>query len=173
MNETRSLRLAQVGLLGALAVVLSLAEGVLAVPILPGARLGLANVAVTAALYLLGPFAGIGVAGIKVMTVLLTRGVTAALMAGVGTLCSVAVTAGLLPLVRRERLTFVGVSIASATAHTLGQLLAARGLLGGGLLTAAPWWLLGSLPTGLLTGLCLNVLTQRLAPLLTYRKEKE
>lgn len=155
-------RVTLIGLLGATAVVLSWLESALPPLPVPGARLGLANVAVTAAMTLLGVPAGAAVGGIKVLFALLTRGATAAWMAGCGTLGAVVLTACLLPLYRRERLTFVGVSTAAAAAHSLGQLAAASLLLGGAVMVYAPWLLLVSLPTGVVTGLLLNITVDRL-----------
>lgn len=154
-----------VGLFAALAVVCSVLESFLPPLPVPGARLGLANVAVTAATVLLSPIGGIAVAALKVLFTLLTRGVTAAWMAGCGTCLAVATTVCLLPLWRRERLTFVGVSVASAGAHTLGQLLGSTVLLSGAVWAYAPMLLLLSVPAGVLTGLVLNMLIPRLMPL--------
>jgi len=157
-----------IGLLGAAAMVLSWLENTL--PPLPvaGARLGLANVAVTAAIALLGAPSGAAVGGIKVAFAFLTRGATAALMACGGTLCAVFVTVLLLPLYRRERLTFVGVSVAASAAHSLGQLGAASLLLGGAVAAYAPLLLLVSLPTGIVTGLLLNITVDRLRSVLSH-----
>ncbi len=170
-RKTRALspamRVTLTGLLGATAVVLSWLESALPPLPVPMARLGLANVAVTAAMTLLGLPCGAAVAAVKVLFAFLTRGATAALMAGAGTVCAVAVTACLLPLCRRERLTFVGVSIAASAAHTLGQLAAAGWMLGGAVAAYAPWLLLISLPTGVLTGLLLNATVDRLRSILS------
>lgn len=163
------LRLTLTGLFGAAAIVLSVLEALLPPLPVPTARLGLANVAVTAALALFGLPSGAAVAAIKVVFALLTRGITAAWMAGTGTLCAVLLTAALLPLRRRGALTFVGVSIAASAAHTVGQLAAATMLLGGAVTAYAPWLLLLSIPMGTVTGLVLNVTVDRLDPILTIR----
>lgn len=170
---TPALRLTLTGLLGATAIVLSFLETLLPPLPVPAARLGLSNVAVTAALSLFGLPCGAAVAAIKVVFALLTRGVTAAWMAGAGTLVAVAVTAALLPLRRQEALTFVGVSIASSAAHTLGQLAAATVLLGGAVTAYAPWLLLLSIPTGTVTGLVLNITVDRLGSILQKRNSSE
>lgn len=154
-----------IGLFAALSVVLSALEGLLPPLPLPGARLGLANVAVTAATVLLSPLGGVLVAVLKVLFVLLTRGVTAAWMAGCGTCLAVTVTVCLVPLWRRKCLSFVGVSVASAGAHALGQLIAAMLLLSPAVWVYAPLLLVLSIPSGTLTGLLLNVLIPRLMPL--------
>ncbi len=154
------------GLLAALAVALSAVDAMLPPLPLPGVRLGLANVAVTAAAALVSPLGGVAVAALKVLFVLFTRGVTAAWMAGCGTVLAVMITVALLPLCRRDWMTFVGVSIAAAGAHTLGQLGAATMLLSTAVWSYAPWMLVLSIPAGAITGMVLNVLIGRLWPLI-------
>lgn len=163
--KQRTKTIALVGLFAALSMVLSALEGALPPLPLPGVRLGLANVAVTAATVLISPPGGVCTAVLKVLFVLLTRGVTAACMAGCGTALAVGMTLVLLPLVRRNRLTFIGVSVASATAHTLGQLTVASLWLTAAVWSYAPLLILFSPAAGCLTGLVLNVLIPRLEPL--------
>lgn len=162
-HKTIAKKLALLGMLACLTAVLSILEGALPSLPLPGMRLGLANVAVTAALWCLGP-AGLVTAAVKVAVVFLTRGVTAALLALVGTLLSAAVTAALLPLYRRGKLTFVGIGVAAAAAHTVGQLGTAVALLGEAVAAYAPAVLLMSIPAGVLTGTVLNAVIPRLTP---------
>lgn len=155
-------RLTLIGVLGALAVALSALEGCLPALPVPGARLGLANLAVTAALFWLGLPAGISVGGIKTVFVLLTRGLTAAMMTGAGTLLAVLVMAAMRALYRRRFVTFVGVGVAGAAAHNTGQLLCAALLLGGGVWYYLPLLLLCAAVCGVLTGLLLNLVLPRL-----------
>lgn len=155
-------RVAVLGLLSALTVVLSALESALPALPVPGARLGLANLALTAAVWWFGVPSGAAVAAIKVLFVMLMRGATAAWMACFGTAAAVLMTALLLPLCRRERVTFVGVSVASAAAHTLGQLATATVLMGSAVTAYAPWMLLISVPSGVVTGLVLNATVPRL-----------
>lgn len=154
--------LALAGLFAALAVVLSFLESLL--PPLPvaGLRLGLANVAVVAAIAITGAYSGIGVALVKVLFVLMTRGATAALLSVSGTLPAVVVMLCLFPLVRRERLSFVGVSVVAAVCHTLGQLVCASVLLSEAVWTLVSLMMLVSTASGTLTGVLLNMMISRL-----------
>ena len=163
MRHQRTKTIALVGLFAALSIVLSALEGVLPPLPVPMARLGLANVAVTAAAALISPVGGLCVAVLKVLFVLFSRGVTAAWMAGCGTALALSMTLLLLPLVKREHLTYIGVSVASATAHTLGQLAAATLWLSAAVWSYAPLLLVCSLLAGCMTGLVLNVLIERLS----------
>ncbi len=169
MQHHRTKTIALVGLFAALSVVLSALEGALPPLPLPTARLGLANVAVTAATALISPLGGVCVAGVKVLFVLFTRGVTASWMALCGTALSVGITILLMPCYRRDVMSFVGISIAAATMHTLGQLTAATVMLSAAVWSYAPLLLIVGLLTGCLTGLVLNVLIPRLEPLVRQK----
>lgn len=165
MRHQRTKTIALVGSFAALSMVLSALEGALPPLPLPLARLGLANVAVTAGMVLVSPLGGVCVAVLKVLFVLFTRGMTAAWLAGCGTALAVGMTLALLPLVRCQRMTYIGVSVASATAHTLGQLAAATLWLTAAVWSYAPLLILFGLLAGCVTGLVLNVLIPRLMPL--------
>lgn len=157
-----SYRLAFIGVMAALCVALSALEGLLPPLPVPGARLGLANVAVTAAMWFTGPVGGLAVGACKVLFVLLSRGATASFMAAGGTLAAVGITALLLPLVRREKLTFVGVCVSAAACHTAGQLCVAAVLLSTAVFSYAPLLLIIGAVSGVLTGLVLNGIIVRL-----------
>lgn len=159
-------RVAMIGLFGALTVVLSFVESMLPPLPVPAMRLGLSNVALTAAVAFFGGAAGVCVAVIKIVFVLLTRGATAAAMAAVGTFLALFVTVLCMPIYRREALSFVGVSVAAAGAHTAGQLLVSVWLLGVSVLSYAPLLLVASIPAGVVTGLLLNILIPRLVPII-------
>lgn len=156
-------RLTETGLLAALGCALSVLENALPPLPVPGARLGLANLAEAAALFWLGLPSAAGVGAAKCLTVLLTRGGIAAAHSLCGTALSLLVMAALRPLVRREYMSMVGVSVLGAAAHTVGQLLCIRLLLGetAGVL-AAPL-LICSAASGILTGILLNLALPRLS----------
>lgn len=151
-------RVAVFGLLGALSCALSFLESLLP-PIAglpPGAKPGLANVAVMAA----GGF-GLGgsvlVALIKACFALLTRGATAGWMSLCGGVLS-ALCAGLLLQWGKNPFGYLGVGILGALSHNLGQLFAAGFLLGtGAIFGYAPLLLFFGLLTGAVTGTVLRV----------------
>ncbi len=154
-------RLAFAGVLCALSCALSVLENLLPALPVPGARLGLANIAVTAALFWLGvPYAA-GVGCAKCLTVWLTRGGMAAVYSVCGTALSLLAMTVMRPLYRRGLVSMVGVSVAGAAAHTAGQLLCVRVLSD---MTARalvfPLTLL-SAASGVLTGVALNLLMPR------------
>jgi len=150
-------RLTLPAVLVSLALLLSLLERALAIDALtpvPGLRLGLPNVVTLFALWALGRRSA--------LTVLVLRCFLGALFGGrlsslafslTGGLFAYAVMALLLPL-EGEQFSAVGVSIAGAAGHNLGQVLAARLVMGTAAVYAwLPFLLLGSLGTGLVTGL--------------------
>lgn len=148
---------AQFSLLVASAVVLHAVEGLFP-PLLPvpGAKLGLANVVTLVCLVTMGLRTAL------LLTVLRTLlgsvvgggllGFGFVLSFGAGAVSALAM--GALRGVGRERFSLVGISLFGAVAHNLTQLgLAAWIVRHGGLFAYLPYMLLGSVPTGVFTGL--------------------
>lgn len=147
---------ALLGLLAALALVLSILEGLLPALPVPGARLGLSNIVTMYALTALSLPAALGITAVKAFFALL-RGGSAFWMSAAGGLLSTLVMAGCLRLFR-GRMGEVGLGIAGAVAHNTGQLLMALLFMGPPVLAYTPWLLLVSLATGTVTGLTLHLL---------------
>ena len=145
------------GLLTALAVVLSLAERLFpldAVVPVPGVKLGLANVVTLFALTRLSAReAGIVLLCRVTLSSLLMGSVTAFLFSLLGGLLALAVM-WLLLRVEGRFCSLLGVSVAGAAAHNIGQVLAAAVWMQTGVVTAyLPFLLVMSVPLGLVTGL--------------------
>lgn len=145
------------GLLTALAVVLSLAERLFpldAVVPVPGVKLGLANVVTLFALTRLSAReAGIVLLCRVTLSSLLMGSVTAFLFSLLGGLLALAVM-WLLLRVEGRFCSLLGVSVAGAAAHNIGQVLAAAVWMQNGAVTAyLPFLLVMSVPLGLVTGL--------------------
>ena len=140
------------GLLAALALTLSMLEGML--PPLPGmppgAKLGLSNIVM---MYAAGTL-GLALAVIKGGFALLTRGVTAGAMSLSGgllsTLCAWA-------LLKRTRASLSLTGVCGALAHNAGQLFIALMLTGPAVAAYAPVLAAASVPSGLLTGTALKL----------------
>ncbi len=147
-------RIALLGILSGLAVVLSLLEGLLPTLPVPGAKWGLSNLATMTALSVLGTPAAVGVTMVKAGFALL-RGGTACLMSLSGGMCSVLVMAALSRF-WRGRVGFLGVGVAGAAAHNGGQLLCAMALVDVGLWRTAPFLLVMALAAGCATGLVMQ-----------------
>lgn len=158
-------RLTRCAVLTALALALSVAEGLVPLTILfplPGLRLGLANLVTVYALCCLS--------GREALLILLARCLLGALLGGNLMALAFSLTGGLLALavmallVRVPWLSLFGVSIAGAAAHNTGQILAAMAVLETRApLAYLPPLLLCSLITGAVTGGASILLVHRLS----------
>lgn len=153
-NRSPAAKTALWGILAALAVALSFLESLLPALPVPGARLGLSNLASLFALTSLGTPAALGIALVKAGFALL-RGGTACVMS----LCGGVLSTLIMALFLRVRcFSLWGISLAGAVAHNLGQLAAALVLLDGSLLYYSPFLLLAALAAGSITGLTVQLL---------------
>jgi len=149
-------RVAFSGLLLALCVALSFAEGMLpALPMLPpGVKPGLSNIVTMYAVFFLGARQALCITALKSLFVLLTRGATAAFLSLIGGLLSVCV---MVILRKIPGLSALFVSIGGAVTHNLGQLAGASLLLGDPkTLYYAPVLILAGVAAGVLTGILLR-----------------
>jgi heptaprenyl diphosphate synthase len=158
------LLVSQLGLLVALGLVLQIIEG--AVPPvlpLPGAKLGLANLATLMALILLGPWEALAVNVLRCLLGGLLRGsfigLTLSLSAGTAaTLVMAALYVSAYPF-----FSITGISIAGAAVHNAVQLGVAMWLVNfPGLKHYLPYLLLIALPTGFVIGVVARRLAQSL-----------
>ena len=147
-------RLTRCAVLTALALALSVAEGLVPLTVivpLPGLRLGLANLVTVYALCRLS--------GREALLILVARCLLGNLLGGNLMALAFSLTGGLLALgvmallLRVSVLSLFGVSIGGAAAHNTGPILAAMAVLGGRApLVYLPPLLLCSLVTGAVTG---------------------
>lgn len=153
-SDRRAYLVSQMGLLVALGLVLQIIEGSIP-PILPlpGAKLGLANLATVIALVTLGPWEALAVNVLRCLLGGLLRGsfVGLALSLTAGTAATL-VMAALYSLGPRP-FSLTGISIAGAVTHNAVQLWVAMWLVGfPGLKYYLPYLLLIALPTGFFIG---------------------
>lgn len=156
-------RLTYCSVLTALALALSVAEGLAPIVVLfplPGLRLGLANLVTVYALCRLSRR--------DALLILLVRCFLGALLGGNLSALAFSLSGGLLAfftmslLLRLPRLSLYGVSIAGAAAHNTGQILAAMAVLGSvAPLLYLPALLLASLVTGAVIGAVSTLLVHR------------
>ncbi len=113
------------GIMGALALVLTAFEGLLAIPFLPvGAKPGFSNIITVAAAMTFGTGGAIYISVLKALFAFFTRGGAAFLLSALGGISSAFVTAALLKI-KRSPFSLVGISIIGALIHNSGQLLGA------------------------------------------------
>lgn len=166
-------RIALSGLLFALAMALSFIEGTLTIPgLLPGMKLGLANIVVMYALFFMGPRQALVLDVLKALFVFLVSGFTAGLLSLCGGLLSLLVMWVLYYLLPVRPTWFI-LSVCGALAHNIGQLLGAGLILSSAMsLYYAPVMLVLGLIMGALTSLTLKAILPALGRLGYNTREK-
>ena len=166
-------RIALSGLLFALAMALSFMEGTLTIPgLLPGMKLGLANIVVMYALFFMGPRQALVLDVLKALFVFLVSGFTAGFLSLCGGLLSLLVMAVLYYVVPVRPTWFI-LSVCGALAHNVGQLLGAGVIISSSLsLYYAPVMLVLGLVMGALTSITLKALLPALGRLGFSTREK-
>ena len=145
-------KISYTGMLFALACVLSLVEGALALPMLmPGIKIGLANIVVMYAAFYLGKGQAVSLVLLKALFNLTTRGVVAGATSLVGGGTSLFMII-IITYVTNYKASYYFLSIVGAVFHNLGQLLVARIIL-----KNAVTWLY--LPVLLISGICMGIFT--------------
>ena len=144
--------LTRYALLVALAMVLSWLESMVPLSlVVPGVKLGLANLVVIFALYRLGPRQAAVISLVRVLLVTLTFGNAFGLAYSLaGAALSLAV---MLLLKRSGKFSLLGVSIAGGVCHNIGQILVAMAVLGTAELL---WYLPALLAAGTAAGVCIG-----------------
>jgi heptaprenyl diphosphate synthase len=175
-QDRRSQKARQValsGLLFALAMALSFMEGTLVIPgLLPGMKLGLANIVVMYALFFMGAKQALFLDLLKALFVFLVSGWTAGFLSLCGGLLSLLVM-WLLYYVLPVRPTWFILSVCGALSHNIGQLLGASIILSSKMsLYYAPIMLVLGLVMGALTALTLRALLPALGKLGFCTQEK-
>ena len=166
-------RIALSGLLFALAMALSFIEGTLTIPgLLPGMKLGLANIVVMYALFFMGPRQALVLDVLKALFVFLVSGFTAGFLSLCGGLLSLLVMAVLYYVVPVRPTWFI-LSVCGALAHNIGQLLGASVIISSSLsFYYAPVMLVLGLVMGALTSITLKALLPALGKMGFSTQEK-
>lgn len=165
-RNSKAKHVALSGLLFALAMALSFMEGLLVIPgLLPGMKLGLANIVVMYALFYMGPRQALILDVLKALFVFLVSGFTAGFLSLCGGLLSLLVM-WLLYYVLPVRPTWFILSVCGALAHNIGQLLGAGVIISSSLsLYYAPIMLVMGLVMGSFTSITLRAVLPALGRL--------
>lgn len=148
---------AETAMLSALTIVLSFLEGMLPELPVPGAKLGLSNLAVMTATELFGLMGGLCTTLMKAFFSAVTRGPVAGFMSFCGSLLSMFVM-WLFMRYDRKIFGYVGIGIMGAISHNMGQLCAAVAIMGSATLFYLPFLILAAVFTGAFTGIVNSVL---------------
>ena len=158
-------KVALLGILGAVALILSFLEGMLVpdIPFLPvGAKPGLSNIITMYVAGTMGFPGAIYITMLKALFALITRGATGAFMSFSGGLLST-VSVCLLIKYQGKIFSYLGLGVIGAVMHNLGQLIAACIVSGTfALMNYGKYLLIFALVTGAVTGTMLMLLMPRL-----------
>ena len=159
-NHRKLTRLAVTAMLAAVALAMSFFERTLTagLPLPPGVKPGLGNIAVMFACAAVGLPAALLIVAVKAGFTLLAFGAAAGFLSLCGGLFSTLVLFCLLKI-KPGKMTYTGVSAVSAVAHNAGQLIGASLMAGSALyLSWLPVLLVSGVVCGAVTGVILNVL---------------
>lgn len=172
-----TLRTALDGILAALALTLSFLEGLIPdIAFLPpGAKLGLANIAIMFAVISVGFLDGFIIMLIKSGFVFLTRGIAAFFMSiSGGTLSGIALIL-IIAISKKlnKEFSYTGISVICAVIHNIGQTVAASVYMSTNLITSyLPLLIVMGIISGLITGVILRAVMPALLRL-NYKGLKE
>ncbi|SEW28482.1 Gx transporter family protein [[Clostridium] fimetarium] len=155
MNNN-SKRVAICGVLTALAMIFSYIEALIPIPIgIPGVKLGIANIAIIAVIYIVGDSQAIIVNFLRIMlTGILFGNFYSFLFSLAGGMLSVVI----MVLVKKtKKLSMVGVSIIGGVAHNIGQIVAAVFLMDN---AAIAYYLPVLIIAGVVTGIVIGYVGQ-------------
>lgn len=158
---------ARTAMLSALAIILSFIEGMLPELPVPGAKLGLANLAVMTSIDVDGIGGGACTALFKAMFALFTRGPVAGIMSLSGSILSTVVM-WLILKYDRQRFGYVGVGVLGAVAHNMGQIAVAVIITGSAVLYYIPFLIIVGIVTGSVTGVVVSIILPILKKVQTY-----
>jgi len=165
-------RLTRIALFTAMAIILHIAEGMIPLPaaiMLPGVKIGFANIITIVAIALLGFKDALIIVILRVTLSSLLTGMffnITFLMSFSGSLAAMLIMSFLYLLTQRQSkppLGMVGISIVGAVVHNLAQLSVAALIIGtGGIFYYLPVMLVSSVLSGVLIGILARLLLPRL-----------
>lgn len=149
--KTRTLT--TIAMLSALGVVLSIIESYIPLfSVIPGLKLGLANIVIVFSLYKFGFKVSLSVSLVRILLVAMLR-----VGFGINFIFSLAgafLSIIVMYLVMKTKLSIIGVSVLGSISHSIGQILIAIVLLNNKLVIYyLPYLLILSIPTGVIIGL--------------------
>ena len=150
-------RIALLGLLFALAIVLSVLESLIPIPVpVPGIRLGLSNIVVMFALLNLQKRDALAIVILKALFVMATRGTVAGFLSFSGGILALGVMI-LILILSKDKATYLLISISGAVFHNIGQITAASIILQTALWPYFPVLLISGIVTGFATSILLKI----------------
>ncbi len=155
MKNNKAKKIALFGMMVALAFTFSYFESLIPLDfVVPGVKLGLANLVVVIALYLMKPGEAFSIAIIRIFLAGLTFGNTYSIAYS---LCGGILSFLVMYLVRKTKLSVIGVSMLGGICHNIGQIIVAAIVMG---TSRIAYYLPVLLVAGLITGLLLGVISK-------------
>ena len=160
MEKKKAKRIALFGMMTALAFTLSYLESLIPFSFgIPGVKLGLANLVVVMAIYTMSKGEALAIAVIRIILAGLTFGNAYSLAYS---LCGGLMSLGVMLLLKKTRLSVLGVSMAGGIVHNLGQLIVAAFVMSTVRIAYyLPVLLVSGLVTGLLIGIIARIIIDR------------
>jgi len=161
MNK-KSKRVAVCGVLTALAMIFSYIEALIPIPIgIPGVKLGIANIAIIAVIYIVGDADAVIVNFLRiVLTGILFGNFYSFLFSLVGGMLSVIL---MILFKKTKKLSMVGVSMIGGVAHNVGQIVAAVFLMDNAEIAYyLPILIVAGVVTGIIIGCVGQLVTKRI-----------
>lgn len=155
MKNNKAKKIALFGMMVALAFTFSYFESLIPLDfVVPGVKLGLANLVVVIALYLMKPGEAFAIAIIRIFLAGLTFGNVYSIAYS---LCGGILSFLVMYLVRKTKLSVIGVSMLGGICHNIGQIIVAAIVMG---TSRIAYYLPVLLVAGLITGLLLGVISK-------------
>lgn len=169
MKRKSVMKLALFGMLIALAFVLSYVEYLIPINFgVPGIKLGLANIVILLALYLLGAVQAFQLSLIRVLLISFTYGNLYSIWYSLaGAILSFCV----MLLMKKLKFGIVGVSVSGGVAHNLGQVIIAMLILGRGIIYYFSMLMFGGIITGILVGIMGAIIYKPIRKVYSYVTE--
>lgn len=160
MKSTKTKNVALFGMMVALAFTFSYLESLIPFNFgIPGVKLGLANLVVVVALYTMKPAEAFSIAVIRIFLAGLTFGNAYSIAYS---LCGGILSFAVMLLLKRTKLSIVGVSMMGGISHNIGQIIVAAIVMETARIAYyLPVLLVAGLATGLLLGIVSNLIVSR------------
>jgi heptaprenyl diphosphate synthase len=150
---SKSRKVAYYGILSALAILMGYVETMIPMPVpIPGVKIGLSNIVVLLALYVMGSKDGSAISVVRVaVSALLFKGFAGFWYSLAGAALSYIV---MMPLSKSKKVSIIGTSVAGGVFHNIGQIIVAWRVLGRGVvLYLIPVLMVSGIVTGIGIGL--------------------
>lgn len=155
MNNSKAKRIAFFGMMVALAFTFSYLESLIPFNFgIPGVKLGLANLVVVVALYIMKPGEAFSIAVIRILLAALTFGNVYSLAYS---LCGGILSFIVMYFMRKTKLSVIGVSMLGGICHNIGQIIVAAVVME---TARIAYYLPVLLVAGLITGLLLGIVSK-------------